>query len=96
MLWSHLQPALVALQRGLTSADDAGGGETPVPAPSDASAAPAASADACSAEAPPSAAAPPSAKAPSAKAPSAEALKGAMREAFRATEQQLLEQADDG
>lgn len=54
LLWSHLQPSLIALQRRPPSGDASGG-----------------------------------------EAPSAEALEGAMREAFHATEQQLLEQAHE-
>ena len=77
MLWSHLQPALIALQRRAASGGDAGGdGAAEGDAPADASAA----------------VAPPSVDAGAAATPSAEALTAAMREAFRATEAQLLEQ----
>ena len=78
MLWSHLQPALIALQRRAASGDDAGG---------DAGAEGDAPADASAAVAPPSVGA-----RAAAATPSAEALTAAVREAFRATEEQLLEQ----
>lgn len=86
VLWSHLQPALIALQRRSPSGDDAIEGDAP------SSEALALSADGGAAL--PSAAAGVAAP-PLAAPPSAEALKAAMREAFRATEQQLLEQADE-
>ena len=85
VLWSHLQPALIALQRRSPSGDDAIEGDAP------SSEALALSADGGAAL--PSAAAGVAAP-PLAAPPSAEALKAAMREAFRATEQQLLEQVD--
>ena len=81
MLWSHLQPALIALQRRAATGGDAGGDAAAEgDAPADASAA----------------VAPPSVDAGAAATPSAEALTAAMREAFRATEAQLLEQVGLG